>query len=66
MHTVYANQDDRHAVEAKGTVHYKKGDMSGGLIAETEEGDVRVDYTYEEILQDIKEKSLQHLGGILF
>ncbi|MBI1970184.1 hypothetical protein HYS47_00400 [Candidatus Woesearchaeota archaeon] len=66
VQTVYANSRDRHAVEANDTICYKKGDMNGGLIAETEEGDVRVDYTYEEILQDLKEKSLQHLGGILF
>jgi len=41
-------------------------DISGGVIAENENRDVRVDYSYETLLESIKEKYLQELGKLLF
>ena len=38
----------------------------GGLIAENKDRTVRVDYSFETILQDIKEKELQNINKILF
>ena len=41
-------------------------DISGGIIAENENKDVRVDYSYETLLESIKEEYLQELGKVLF
>ncbi|MBS3102978.1 hypothetical protein J4458_06050 [Candidatus Woesearchaeota archaeon] len=44
----------------------KGEDMLGGIIAEDEGGRVRVDYSYETMLESIKEAHLQDIAGILF
>ncbi len=41
-------------------------DMIGGLIAENSYGTVRVDYSFESMLQSIKENELQSISKILF
>ena len=38
----------------------------GGLIAETKDGTVRVDYSFETLLQNIKESELQNISKIIF
>lgn len=38
----------------------------GGLIAENKDGTVRVDYSFETILQNIKENELQNISKVLF
>ncbi len=66
--TVFASPKDRQAVQAtKGGLDFRPREgMLGGIIAQTQDGKVSVDYSYEEILTDIQEKSLQELGKILF
>ena len=41
-------------------------DISGGLIAENKEKTMRVDYSFETILQSIKENELQSINKVLF
>ncbi|MBI2147610.1 hypothetical protein HYU19_03975 [Candidatus Woesearchaeota archaeon] len=63
---VIASKKDKKAVSSAKGVSYEEGSMSGGIIAETSDGKIRVDYQYDEILHDIKDRSLQQLGKILF
>lgn len=62
---VYANPRDRKAVEKNG-FQFREADMLGGIIAETEDGKVRVDYSFEELLRQIKEKKLQEIAQRIF
>ena len=41
-------------------------EINGGLIAENKEKTIRVDYSFETILQSIKENELQNISKILF
>ena len=41
-------------------------DIIGGLIAENKDMTVRVDYSFETLLQNIKENELQNLSKVLF
>ena len=41
-------------------------EMTGGLMAENKEKTVRVDYSFETILQGIKENEMQNINKILF
>ena len=41
-------------------------DMTGGLIAENKDGTVRVDYSFDTMLQTIKENELQSINKVLF
>ena len=41
-------------------------EITGGLIAENRERTIRVDYTFDTLLQSIKENELQHLSRILY
>ena len=47
-------------------VDVESKDMLGGLIAENRDGTIRVDYSFESILQSIKENELQGISKILF
>ncbi len=40
--------------------------ISGGLIAENKEKTIRVDYSFDTLLQGIKENELQNISKILF
>lgn len=41
-------------------------DIMGGIIAENEEKTLRVDYSFDTMLQTIKENDLQNINNILF
>ncbi|MBI2129443.1 hypothetical protein HYU07_04340 [Candidatus Woesearchaeota archaeon] len=41
-------------------------DILGGLMAENNDGTIRVDYSYETLLSDVKEHSMQEAAKILF
>ncbi|MDO8642731.1 MAG: hypothetical protein Q7R76_04045, partial [Candidatus Woesearchaeota archaeon] len=49
-----------------GKLAIKEKSIEGGLIAETADGTVSVNYTYEHFLAEIQEKNLQELNTILF
>ena len=44
----------------------QSADIIGGLIAENNERTVRVDYSFETLLQSIKENELQSISKLLF
>lgn len=62
---IYANKKDKQAVESSGFKYVEK-DMLGGIIAETEDGKISVNYSFEEILDDIAEKSITDIEKELF
>ncbi len=47
-------------------VDVEAADMIGGLTAENKDGTIRVDYSFESMLQSIKESELQSISKILF
>ena len=60
--SIYCNSKDAKAVGQ----NEAKADIIGGLIAENHDGSIRVDYSYETMLDSIKEAHLQDIAGILF
>ena len=44
----------------------KTADISGGLIAENKDGTISVDYSFETLVQSIKESELQSINKLLF
>jgi len=63
---IRANRKDKPAVESIRGVSYIESGMLGGIIAENASRDISVDYSFEEILREIREKSLQEIAKILF
>lgn len=66
---VYASARDvpelKKMKETKG-ITAKAKEMLGGIIAETADQSISVDYSYEQILEAVKEKNLQEIGNLLF
>ena len=62
---VYLNKKDNSYVKEKG-ITVKEKEMVGGLIAETGDGRISVDYSFEETLNEVKEAHLQELSEVLF
>ena len=60
---VYCNKKDAKLVKG---LKAEPAGIIGGLIAENADGTVRVDYSFDTILQDIKENELQKISKILF
>ncbi len=60
---ILCNESDVKHVEA-----YKAQitDISGGIIAENKDETIRIDYSYESILNKIRENSLKDVAKILF
>ncbi len=62
---VYINERDISYIKEKGIVT-KEREMLGGLIAETSDGKISVDFSFETLLDEIKQTHLQQLSGVLF
>lgn len=60
---VYCNKKDVRFVK---DLKALPADITGGLIAENKEKTVRVDYSFETMLQSIKENELQNISKLLF
>ena len=60
---VYSNKKDSKFLKGVTTGNIN---IIGGLIAENKEKTVRVDYSFETLLQNIKESELQNISKILF
>ncbi|MCH8004477.1 MAG: hypothetical protein IH934_07665 [Nanoarchaeota archaeon] len=58
---VYVNEKDIKFLENAESV-----EIIGGLIAENEDKTVRVDYSFDTMLQSLKENELQNINKILF
>lgn len=61
---VYANSIDKDFIDTNLTV--KPLDTDGGIICETKDGSVRVDYTFASIFQNLREKTIKEVSKILF
>ena len=60
---VYCNKKDVSLVKG---YNAKATDIIGGIIAENKDQTVRVDYSFDTMLQTTKEKELQSINKILF
>ena len=60
---VYCSKKDAKSLKE---LKAEAADMIGGLIAENKEKTIRVDYSFETILQGIKENELQNMSKLLF
>ena len=60
---VYCNKKDAKLVKG---FKAESADIMGGLIAENKDGTIRVDYSFDALLQNIKENELQKINQILF
>jgi V/A-type H+-transporting ATPase subunit E len=60
---VYCSKKDMHIIKEFDT---EAIEMLGGIIAENKDGTVRVDYSFDTMLQGIKENKLQNISRILF
>jgi len=61
--TVYCNKKDRKHV---GKHKVKDTDIIGGIIAESSNGTLRVDYSYETLLEQLQESLMPELNEMLF
>lgn len=64
---VYSNGRDAKLVQEMTDLTYM-GEIEclGGLVIENEDGSVRLDYTFDTILENASEQSLKHISDILF
>ena len=60
---VYCSKNDAKLVKEFKAEH---SDITGGLIAENADGTVRVNYSFDTMLENIKENELQEISKILF
>jgi len=61
--TVYCNKMDSKFIKG---FNFEAADMLGGLLAENKEKTIRADYSFEAVLQSIKENELQNINKLLF
>jgi V/A-type H+/Na+-transporting ATPase subunit E len=62
---VYCNKQDSELISEKVKIEIKK-DMVGGIIAEDKSGEIIVDYSFETIIADMKDKYSAEVSQILF
>ena len=60
---VYCNKRDTKFLKG---FNVETANIIGGLIAENKERTIRVDYSFETLLQSIKENELQNINKLLF
>lgn len=63
MEVIYCNKKDARYVTG---YKAKEADITGGIIAESADGSLRVDYSYEALLEQLKESLLPELDKLLF
>ena len=59
--TVYVNKDDVPSIK-----NAKSEEIMGGVIAENKDGSVRVDYSFDSLLQEFRQEMLSTLSEKLF
>lgn len=65
VQVVYCNPHDTHLLKEKGVL-LKEQNLFGGLIAENGDGTIRIDLSYEEILESVRHENLQEVSAELF
>lgn len=63
MSHVYCSKKDAKFVKG---IKMESAGIIGGIIAENNEKTIRVDYSFETMLDSIKEREMQHISRILF
>lgn len=64
---IYSNAKSELLVKELSALEYAGNvDCAGGVIIENEEGNIRLDYTYDVILKNTSEKFLKQTSDILF
>jgi vacuolar-type H+-ATPase subunit E/Vma4 len=60
--TIYCSKNDQEII----TGNTKPGKLAGGIIAETPDGSISVDYSFETLLEEYKEKNIEKISEMLF
>jgi len=63
---VLCSAKDKPAISRRVRAKVIETDISGGVIVENKSGTVRIDYSFETVLSDLKEKHLGTIGKMLF
>lgn len=63
---IYCNKNDVKLLKGVKGIEIKPVDISGGLIAENKDKTIRVDYSFDAMIDSIKDKELQTINNILF
>jgi len=63
---IYCNKNDVKLLKGVKGIEVKPVDIDGGLIAENKDKTIRVDYSFDTMIDSIKEKELQTINNILF
>lgn len=64
---VYVNAKDRSLVKSiAGGLEVKEAGICGGVIVENKEGNVRIDCTFDSVLEDVSDEYLKDVSKILF
>ncbi len=64
---IYSNKDSEEFVRKLSSLDYAGNiDCIGGVVIENEDSTIRLDYTYDIILQRVNEQSLKQTSDILF
>lgn len=63
---IYANENDKSTIKKMKGKDFRKSSIIGGIIAENSEQTMSVDYSFEELLSEIKDELLPDLAEILF
>lgn len=61
--TVYCNKKDKKFLQ---DFECQETDIIGGVIVENKDRSIRIDYSFETMLDNVKEASLQEISKILF
>lgn len=65
--SVYSNKKDAELVKKMTSLTYMgEIDCIGGLMIENDDGSIRLDFTYDRILDDVSDQSLKQISEILF
>lgn len=62
---VYVNATDKPAVSMAGVTVVQK-DMLGGLVGETSDGKISVDFSFETLLEQFQHEHLREISEVLF
>jgi len=60
---VYCNAQDKGLVDG---FEAKEADILGGVIVENKDGSVRIDYSYDALIDGLRDKHMQEVAEILF
>ncbi|MDD3041668.1 MAG: V-type ATP synthase subunit E [Methanosarcinaceae archaeon] len=64
---IYSSRDSEELVKKLSSITYAGNIKSiGGIVLENEDGTIRLDYTYDLIIENVYERSLRQISDILY